>query len=68
MDAAPAGYAPMARWSEAACAGASSFGMSGTNAYAVALTPEEPSAAVAVGPALDSAVIWDRARWDAAAM
>lgn len=55
----------MARWSEAACAGASSFGMSGTNAYAMVLTPEEPSAA-SPGSAPDSSIIvWERARWAA---
>ena len=38
------GYAPMAEWSPAAGAGTSSFGMSGTNAYALAVHPEEPFA------------------------
>lgn len=34
----------MAEWSPAAGAGTSSFGMSGTNAYALAVHPEEPPA------------------------
>ena len=34
----------MAEWSPAAGAGTSSFGMSGTNAYALAVHPEEPFA------------------------
>ena len=34
----------MAEWSPAAGAGTSSFGMSGTNAYALAVHPEAPYA------------------------
>ena len=52
----------MARWSEAACAGASSFGMSGTNAYAMVLTPEEPSAASPGSAPENSSIVWERAR------
>lgn len=55
------GYAPMARWSQAACAGASSFGMSGTNAYAAVLTPQDPTATAANGI---STTVWERSRWD----
>jgi hypothetical protein len=42
LHAPSTGFAPMAEWSPAAGAGSSSFGMSGTNAYALAVHPEEP--------------------------
>ena len=47
----------MAEWSPAAGAGTSSFGMSGTNAYALAVQPEE-------APAKGSAKLlkWQRLR------
>lgn len=51
----------MPQWSEAACAGASSFGMSGTNAYAAVLTPQEPAATAANDTLF---TVWERFRWD----
>jgi hypothetical protein len=57
LYATSAGYAPMAEWSPEAGAGSSSFGMSGTNAYALTVHPEEPHAR---GPA--QPLKWQRLR------
>lgn len=48
----------MADWSPDTCAGTSSFGMSGTNAYATAVHPDLPSTAATTA----KPPIWQRLR------
>ncbi len=50
----------MAEWSADACAGTSSFGMSGTNAYALAVHPEE----LCFSATTNKPPIWQRLRYE----